>query len=219
MKIIPENISIEQEHISSINSFFKRFHVGTALYRANARKLKGYSPLSIVLYIVQLVFKRISMYRDSISGDKSVIDKSCDTVYRFMRSSSINWNTFLYSVAAKVCEWVDSLTSEERLSALVIDDTICERRYSKKLELSSRIYDYSDKKYKRGFRSLFLGWTDGATFLPLAFRHMSSSNEKNRYCESRSGTDKRTCGAKAKKEAVMKSTDVALRMLRDAKKY
>jgi len=36
------------------------------------------------------------------------------------------------------------------------------------------VFDHTDRKYKRGFRSLFMGWTDGATFLPLAFRHMSS---------------------------------------------
>jgi hypothetical protein len=48
---------------------------------------------------------------------------------------------------------------------------------------------------------------------------MSSSDKKNRYCENSSRTDSRTCGGRAKKEAVMKSTDVALRMLRDAKKY
>jgi hypothetical protein len=94
-----------------------------------------------------------------------------------------------------------------------------ERPYSKKLELVSRVYDHTDKKYKRGFRSLFLGWTDGATFLPLAFRHMSSSDSKNRYCESNERTDNRTCGGRAKKEAVLKAPDVALRMLRDAKKH
>ena len=219
MKIIAESLVYEQELISSIKGFMKNFSVGSALRQSNAYKCKGYSPLSIVLYLLQLVFMRMSMYRDSINGEKSVVDKSRDAVYRFMRSTHINWNTFLFTVATRVCVWVDSLTSEERMSAMVLDDTLFERPFSKKLELVSRVFDHTDRKYKRGFRSLFLGWTDGATFLPMAFRHMSSSDKKNRYCESNENTDNRTFGGRAKKEAVMKSTDVALRMLGDAKKY
>jgi hypothetical protein len=159
------------------------------------------------------------MHRDSLNGEKSVIAGSVDAVYRFMRSSYINWSTFLINVAIGVCAWVDSLTSETRLAALVVDDTLLHRPFSKKLELVSRVFDHTDRKYKRGFRSLFIGWTDGATFLPVAFRHMSSSDKKNRYCESSDKTDNRTCGGRAKKEAVTKSLDVVLRMLKDAKRY
>jgi hypothetical protein len=212
-------MAFEQEIISSIRSFFKRFYIGSALNRANAYKTKGFSPISIMQYLVQLVFMNMSMHRDSRNGEKSVINGSVDTVYRFMRSSYINWNTFLFSVSIRVCSWVDSLTSEARLTALVLDDTLLHRPFSKKLELVSNVFDHTDRKYKRGFRSLFLGWTDGATFLPVAFRHMSSSEKKNRYCESSGKTDNRTCGGRAKKEAVMKSLDVALRMLKDAKRY
>jgi hypothetical protein len=218
MKSIPDKQYITQEVIKPVRRFFKRFSVGKALTRANAYKNKGFTPVSILQYIVQLVFTHASMYRDSLGGDKSTIKGSKDTVYRFLRSSFINWTTFLFSVAASVCEWVDSLTSDERLTALVIDDTVFHRPFSKKLELVSRVFDHTDRKYKRGFRSLFLGWTDGATFLPLAFRHLSSSEKKNRYNEGRKA-DSRTCGGKAKREATMKSTEVALRMLADAKKF
>ena len=219
MNAISENMAFEQEFISSVKSFFTRFSVGSALKQANAYKNRGYSPFSIVLYLVQLVFMGLGMYRDSVCGEKSIIKKSRDAVYRFMRCSHINWNTFLFCVAINVCAWTDALTSDERMSAMVIDDTMNHRPFGKKVELISRVYDHSDKKYKRGFRSLFLGWTDGATFLPLAFRHMSSSDKKNRYRESDDRTDSRTCGGRAKKEAVMKSPEVALRMLKDANKY
>jgi len=212
-------MAFEQEVILSVKSFFKRFSVGRALSQANAYKRKGFSPLSIVLYLVQLVFMHSSMYRDSLNGEKSVIEGSRDAVYRLLRSRHINWNTFLFAVVLKVCTWVNSLTSEDRLTAIIIDDTLFHRPFSKKLELLSRVFDHTDRKYKRGFRSLFLGWADGFTFLPLAFRHMSSNDKKNRYCENRRPTDNRTCGAWAKKEAVIKSPDVALRMLKDAKKY
>lgn len=48
---------------------------------------------------------------------------------------------------------------------------------------------------------------------------MSSSDKENRYREADSQTDKRTCGARAKKEAVMTALEVALRMLRDTMKF
>ena len=218
MKIIPYNTSSEQDTITSIKSFFTKYSVGNALKKANAYKQKGYSALSIMQYAVQLVYTQQSMYRDSRNGDSSVIGNSSDTVYRFMRNAYINWSVFIVCVASKICTWLNSLTSEARLAALVLDDTLYNRPFSKKLELSARLFDHTDKRYKRGFRSLFLGWTDGATFIPTAFRHMSSADKKQRYNEPRP-TDNRTCGAKAKKQAVMKAPDVALLMLRDAKKH
>ena len=197
----------------------KRFSVGHALAHANAYKSKGFSPLSITQYLVQLVFTHFSMHRDALSGEKSVIDGSSDAIYRFLKSSYINLTIFLFLVSSRVCIWVNDLTSDKRITALILDDTLYHRPFSKKLELVSRVFDHTDHKYKRGFRSLFLGWSDGSTFLPLAFRHMSSTNKMNRFCECRDHTDNRTCGGKAKKEATMKSPDVALRMLRDAKKH
>jgi hypothetical protein len=118
-------------------STVRRFSVGNALRQANAYKSKGYSPLSIVQYVVQLVFMHMSMHRDSSNGEKSVIEGSRDAVCRFMRSAYINWNVFLFVVAVNVIVWVDALTSSERLSALVLDDTMNHRPYSKKLELVS----------------------------------------------------------------------------------
>ena len=218
MKSIPNNTYIEQEAIESINHFFKKFSVGCALKKANAYKKKGISVLSIVRYEVQLIYMQLSMYRDSINEEKSVIGNSRDAVYRLMRSNFINWSVFVITIASKVCLWVNTLTSDNRLTAFVLDDTMYLRPFSKKMELVARVFDHTDRKYKRGFRSLFLGWTDGATFIPTAFRHMSSSDKNNRYNESRQ-TDNRTCGAKAKMQAVMKAPEVALSMLRDAKKH
>ena len=219
MKSISDFTRFEQETLLSTQRFFKKFFIGHALKSANAYKSKGFSALSILLYAVQLVFMQMSMYRDALNTGVSTIGKSKDAVYRLMRSSFINWTMFLFLVAAKVCKWVKMLTSDTRLTAFVLDDTLFQRPYSKKLELVARVFDHNDKKYKRGFRSLFLGWTDGATFIPLSFRHMSSPNEKNRYCEAKAGMDGRTNGARIKKEAIMKSTDIALRMLKDSIKY
>jgi hypothetical protein len=219
MTSISENLFLNQEVNSSIKSFFKEFGVGMALRQANAYKSKGFHPVSLMQYLVQLVYMGKSMYRDYRSGGASVINTSTDAIYRFLRNASINWSTFLLVIGAKVANWVNMLTKEERLNALILDDTLCERKHSKKTELVSRVFDHTDRKYKRGYRTLFLGWTDWATFVPVMFRHMASAKPKNVYCAAKANTDKRTCGARAKKEATMKATDVSLKMLKLAKKY
>lgn len=219
MKSISNNATKTQEVVTSLSRFFKQFGVGKALKQANAYKSKGYHPIELMQYLVQLVYLQKSMYRDSHDRQNSMVGASKDAVYRFLRNSSINWSKLMIVLSARVIAWVNSLTSENRLNALVLDDTMYHRPYSKKTELTARQFDHTDRKYKCGFRSLFLGWTDGTTFIPVLFRHMSSTKKDVRYRECRSNTDKRTCGSKFKAEAVMKSTDVALRMLKDAKRF
>jgi len=218
MLSITENINIEKNFNKTIQWFFSMFKVGRALRAGNAYKTRGFSIVSIMHYLVMLVFTHKSMYRDSVS-EISTVGHSSDAIYRFLRSASVNWTRVLLEISINIAAWLRQLTSEDRCTALVLDDTLYERPNSKKTELVSKVFDHNDRKYKRGFRSLFLGWTDGATFIPVAFRHIASTNPDNVYVSARSGQDRRTNAAKAKKEATMKSTDVALRMLKDAKRF
>lgn len=41
----------------------------------------------------------------------------------------------------------------------------------------ARVRDHVEHKYVRGFRMLILGWSDGNTFLPVAFSLLSSNKE------------------------------------------
>lgn len=66
---------------------------------------------------------------------------------------------------------------------------------------------------------LTLGWSDGNTFIPLAFSHLSSEKESNRLCGGNDSIDKRTNGYQRRKEAVRKSTEVLLELLSQAKAY
>lgn len=66
---------------------------------------------------------------------------------------------------------------------------------------------------------LTLGWSDGNTFLPLAFALLSSAKEKNRICQINSNTDKRTNGYKIKAEAIKKSPDAMIDLLKQATAY
>jgi hypothetical protein len=219
MKSIADELYIEKSIADSIKSFFRRFQVGATLKSSNAYKSKGIAVASIITYLLNLVFMQKTMYRDMVDEKGSIIRSSKDAVYRFLRSTSINWVNFLLQIAGRVISWLHLLTSEERLNAMILDDTVLERPYSKSTELVAKIYDHVDHAFKTGFSTLFLGWTDGFSFIPLAFRHMSSKKKSLRLSEAREDTDMRTNGGKAKKEATMSKLDVALRMLRDAKRF
>lgn len=93
------------------------------------------------------------------------------TVYRFLNSMYINWRTFLLELSGTVINThLTNLISEERMNAIIVDDSFYGRTRSKKVELLSTVFDHASKgaKYKRGFRMLTAGWADGDTFVPLS---------------------------------------------------
>ena len=104
-------------------------------------------------------------------------------------------------------------SSEE---VLIFDDSTYDRGRSKKVELLSRVFDHTTKKYLKGFRMLTLGWSDGNSFLGIDFALLSSTKEKNRYNEINADIDKRTCGYKRRKEAITKSTELLEPMVQRA---
>lgn len=65
---------------------------------------------------------------------------------------------------------------------------------------------------------LTLGWSDGNTFIPIAFSLLSSANEKNRLAGMSQKVDRRTNGYKRRKEAIQKSTHVLVELLEQAQK-
>ncbi|MCD2348449.1 transposase [Clostridium guangxiense] len=111
------------------------------------------------------------------------------------------------------------LTSEDRVNVLVVDDSLYSRCRSKSVELLARVRNHVDHKYVKGFRLLTLGWSDCNTFLPLAFTLLSSEKEKNRLCSENHNIDKRTNGSKLRKEAVLKSPEVMISLLKQVSKY
>jgi hypothetical protein len=169
------------------------------------------------MYLISLAYMGKTMHRD-VCSKEPVVRNSSNAVYRFLRNTSINWTRFLLTVGGNIVCELDKLTDEDRRSALIFDDTPYVRSGSKKTELVSKFYDHVDGRYKRGFRTLFMAWSDGASLIPLAFRHMSSSNPENRLSDVRPDQDKRTCSYKAKMEAIQSMPTVVIRMLEDAKR-
>ncbi|BAF60587.1 hypothetical protein PTH_2406 [Pelotomaculum thermopropionicum SI] len=132
-----------------------------------------------------------------------------DTIYRFLNSFRYNWRKFLLILSSSVInETIEPLTSRNWKNVLVLDDSLYSRNRSKAVELLARVKDHVENMYVRGFRMLTLGWSDGNTFLPVAFSLLSSENERNRLCGIDSRIDKRTTGYKRRVESIKKSTEV-----------
>lgn len=222
MSILSEKTPFEQDSIKSVEIFMSEFEVGKALKKSNAYKVKGVPVITLFKYLVTLVFIGKSFFTDLRSRHPLVSGFEKDTVYRFLNRSTFNWSVFMLTIATKLTDFFFSLTSSDRVSAFVVDDSVYHRPYSKKMELASNTYDHAASgtaRYKVGFRMLTLGWTDGFSFVPLLFRHLSSADEKNRYCEEDATIDKRTCGGKLRKDALIKGTDMMIVLLAKARKY
>lgn len=102
-------------------------------------------------------------------------------------------------------------------SVLIVDDSLYDRGRSKKVELLSRVYDHTTKKFVKGFKMLTLGWSDGTSFIPVAFSLLSSRYEKKLICPADSTLNKNSVGCRKRSEAMENSNDIMLRLLDSAK--
>jgi len=216
--IITKN-DTEKQFKSTINLFFKKNKINILLKQSNFSKEKGFSCGAIFKFIFLLVFTGKNLFR---TLDSKNIETSFakDTVYRFLNSTHFNWRKFLLLLSSSIIKnELDPLTSTDRVNVLIIDDSFYSRTRSKSVELLSRVFDHVDHRYKKGFRMLTLGWSDGNTFLPLAFTLLSSAKETNRICPINPNTDKRSNGYKIKAEAIKKSPDAMIDLLTQAAAY
>ena len=205
-----------QELFNAISSFFSRFKIGDLLSKCNARKEKGVPVLSIFKYKLCNVFTDRSMYMQQKTGSfREAFSKN--TYYRFLNNSRINWLRFTTMLSKAVADTVEPLTSEERVNAFVVDDSLFERTSCKKTELGSRVFDHVSMRYRKGFRLMALGWTDGNTYLPINSSLLASSKEANLIGPVKQ-YDGRSLAAKRRMLAQMKGTEVMIELIKAAQK-
>ncbi len=203
-----------QDLFNAISSFFCTFGIGNLLRKCNAQKEKGIPILDIFKYKLCNVFSDRSMYMQQKTGSfKESFSKN--TFYRFLNSPKTNWLRFTTLLSKKVVDKVESLTDDERVNAFVVDDSLFERTSCKKTELGSRVFDHTSMKYRKGYRLMTVGWTDGNTFLPVNSCLLASSKESNLIGPARQ-FDGRSLAAKRRKLAQTKGTDVMIELLRSA---
>ena len=197
--IITEKIYKEQEKNAIIFRFFKKFNVGGILAKSNFYKEKGTHPVELLKYLFELVFTNKNLYRSYLSNP--LTGKSKNTCYRFLNSPVYDWCKLLYQIAIQVILSILPLTSQNRENVLIVDDTLYSRNRSKKVDMLTKVYDHNTNKYLKGFKLLTLAWSDGNTTIPLAFRHLVSTNPQMVINNIPDKMDKRTRAYKLRKKA------------------
>jgi len=217
--ILPENTTAENKSANAVQQFFKEHKLGKVLKQSNFKKQKGFPCKDLLQFLVLLAFtgKNLWRYLDC-DADDAPFQK--DAIYRFLKDCHYNWRRFLLLLGSQIIKIrIVPLTDEKRINVFIIDDSLFSRSRSKAVELLARVFDHVSNRYVRGFRMLTLGWSDGNTFLPLAFSLLSSEKESNRLQGVNDSLDKRTNGYRMRKEAIHKSTDVLLDLLEAARAY
>ena len=205
----------DQDLGGRIDEFMARFKIGTLLNRAGIKKLRGLKPLLVLRTIFELAFLGRNIYTGVHNRPTAPLRK--DAVYRFLSVPRHNWRRLLAFLAETVIRgFFQPLTDERREDVLILDDTPYDRSRSKEVELLARVRDHSSKRYIKGFRMLTLGWSDGASFVPMDHAVLSSTKKKNRIQGITKEMDRRTCGARRRQEALCKSTDLIVPMVRRA---
>lgn len=203
-----------QDFFNAISSFFCTFGIGNLLRKCNAQKEKGVPVIDIFKYKLCNVFSDRSLYMQQKTGSfKEAFSKN--TFYRFLNSAKTNWLRFTTLLSKKVSDEIEPLTGDDRVNAFVVDDSLFERTSCKKTELGSRVFDHTSMKYRKGYRLMTVGWTDGNTFLPVNSCLLASSKESNLIGPVKE-YDGRSLAARRRKLAQTKGTNVMIELLRTA---
>ena len=215
MSIVPSNPSDEKNISCSIRFFLTTFHVAQLLRICSITKLKGVSTMELFTYILGNAFRNGSFYMQNRVGSFRE-NFAKNTYYRFFQNVHANWLRFTTLLSERIVNrYLRPLTSDNRDDCFIIDDSLYERAGYKQTELAARVFDHVDRKYRKGFRLLTLGWTDGCTFLPINFSLLSSPNEENLLGTSGS-FDRRSLCHKRRMMARTKATAVMVELLQTA---
>lgn len=215
MSSIPHNTENRNEILDSTAKFFKEFQIGKLLFLCNAGKTKGIPVMDIFRCLFCLVFSDRSMYMQRKTG--TFEGGFCkNTVYRFLNSAKTNWLRFTTLLSARIInDFMKPLTADDRKDVFIIDDSLFDRSRSSKTELLAKVFDHCSMKYKRGFRMLTLGWSDGNSFIPINHCLLSAADDNNLLCEA-SAHDGRSLAGKRRKQSRRKATDVMLELIQMA---
>jgi len=213
MPSLPENALNGDNSKQIISQFLKNHTIAHLLRQSGANKQKGIPVAKTLQFIFSALFSGKSLHRCLDYDPDHLIKK--DTVYRFLNLPSIDWTRFLLTLSQQVISKIIPLTSEDRRSVFIIDDSFYDRSRSRKTELLARVYDHARHIYGYGYRLLTLGWSDGNTFIPVNFCLMSSQDSSKRLVEAHDHCH--TAAKDRRKLAVASAPDTTITLLEQAK--
>lgn len=193
---------------------FKELKFAQFLRQAHITKAKGFSALFVFITIFMLTFHKESWFEQTMMSKKADFLPGKDVIYRFLNQSTFNWRKFLLLSSSHAIQKCDELTEEHRIKVLIVDDSLFERARSKKVELLSKVFNHTTMKFVKGYQLLTLGWSDGATFIPVNFSLMGSA--KHLIEGMSTEVDKRTSGYKRRLECLMTKPKVTANLIKQA---
>lgn len=199
---------------SRIDNFFIQNSFSKLLKQCNFYKESGIACVTILKELFTLVFTGKNLFR-TLEMKPEDLSFRKNTAYRFLNCGHYNWSKLLLIFTSKIIAFINGLTSTDRKSVLIFDDSLYSRSRSKKVELMTRVFDHTTHKFVKGFRMLTMGWSDGNTFLPIGFSLLSSQKQEKILSPAKQ-LDKRTIAYKRRSEAMQCTTDVLLKLLRSA---
>lgn len=195
------NNDLNKQLPTELKAAFNELKILKHLRNAGITKRFGFTWGYLFKLVFCLIFEQKNWFR-LLQSKKSDNIPEKDTVYRFLNHSKFNWRRFLLSFSAATIQKVSSLTNHKRPKVLILDDSSYDRNRSKKVELLARCFDHASQKMRfyKGFRMLTLGWSDGATFMPVDFSLLSSKKSQINGISDK--VDKRTSGYKRRIESL-----------------
>lgn len=192
--VIQETLNATQIE-RSFSTFMHTFRIASLFHQCRIEKKRGIPTPHLFAFVFLLIFTGKNLYRYfhpvSSWGRKQEKKNHApsafgdDTVYRFLQEATFHWKKFLLLLSKRIIQqFVQPLSSLERVRVLIVDDTLLPRERSKNVELLSSHFDHTNHRMVKGFNLLTLGYDDGATFLPLEVRMMCSSRHYANPLES-----------------------------------
>ncbi|WEV40390.1 transposase [Lactobacillus sp. ESL0681] len=210
MNSIPQ-FNQEKDTSSLISSFTKLIGLADLSKQVNFRRHSLVSLLMVVKWLIQSRFARKSLYRFDQPAEFT-----SKTGRNILNDGRINWQKLLCLAAAKLIKVLKPVIDKRRRLALIVDDTLLARSYSKKAELLAKVYDHNEHKYINGYRGLTVGWSDGNTFLPVNFALMSTKKKQNLLGSKATTTDNRSIAGRRRNQAQRQMNDVTVELLKQA---
>ena len=190
------NIASESQgniHVhSKIDDFFDRFRLGTLLHRCGVRKRHGHSVRSLTQAIFTLPLSARTSSAASLST--RIFPSVRMRPIELLKGTTYNWRRLLLCLGRRLFAFFDRLTSEDRETVLIIDDSPYDRSRSKMVELLCRVWDHSTGRYLKGFRMLTVCWSDGTSCPAVGLlTARPPADAKKRIANSQKALDKRCC--------------------------
>ena len=143
--ISEQNQTSNFDKMGIINEYLLKLTIGTLLNRSGITKTKGATPLAIFTALFNLSFSRVNLFQGIVKNKEIQVDK--DAVYNFLNSSTYNWRRFTLLLFRKIYFVIKKLLNDSTEEVLIFDDSTYSRNRSKKVELLSRVFDHTHKKY------------------------------------------------------------------------